>query len=168
MWLWLYVMSCLALTGSRPTCCERLLFAKLFQSQMGTLSVSSLVCWFRNPLAAGSGLGERRGQNALFFLWQLFSQPKMAQDWKIGHFRNPLCVNFQKMVSEVKKNYSPGPLTLKQCSLQSGEVLPPIWGGLKSRFLTSISLGFVPLHFSRPSRQGPHLTSSSKWVGEPD
>merc|ERR1712012_1078537 len=49
-----------------------------------------------------------------------------------------------------------------------GEVLPPIWGGLKSRFLTSISLGFVPLHFSRPSRQGPHLTSSSKWGGEPD
>ena len=24
--------------------------------------------WFPNPLAAGSGLGERRGQNALFFL----------------------------------------------------------------------------------------------------
>ena len=26
------------------------------------------IVWFPNPLAAGSGLGERRGQNALFFL----------------------------------------------------------------------------------------------------
>ena len=28
----------------------------------------SIVVWFPNPLAIGSGLGERRGQNALFFL----------------------------------------------------------------------------------------------------
>ena len=47
----------------------------------------------------------------------------MAENVKIGHFWNPLCVNFQKMVSDVKKNYSPGPQILKQCSLQSGEVL---------------------------------------------
>ena len=40
---------------------------------------------------------------------------------------------------------------MKQHSLQSGEVRPPIWGGLNSRFLASISLRFVPLHFSRPS-----------------
>merc|ERR1711922_128759 len=32
------------------------------------LDVSQKVVWFPNPLAAGSGLGERRGQNALFFL----------------------------------------------------------------------------------------------------
>ena len=62
-----------------------------------------MLVWFPNPLAIGSGLGERRGQNALFFLWQPISQPKMAQDWKIGHFWNPLCVNFQKTVVKEKK-----------------------------------------------------------------
>ena len=41
----------------------------------------------------------------------------------MAHFWNLSCVNYQKMVSDVKKNYSPGPETFKQCSLQSGEVL---------------------------------------------
>ena len=67
------------------------------------------IVWFPNPLAAGSGLGERRGQNALFFLWQPFSQPKMVENLKMAYFWNLLCVNFQKMVSEVKKINSPGP-----------------------------------------------------------
>ena len=97
-------------------------------SYLEKYSVSSLV-WFPNPLAAGSGLGERRGQNALFFLWQPISQPKMAQDWKIGHFWNPLCVNFQKMVSEVKKiilqaprPWNSTPSNLGRFALQFGEV----------------------------------------------
>ena len=34
----------------------------------GLYRVAHPLVWFPNPLAAGSGLGERRGQNALFFL----------------------------------------------------------------------------------------------------
>ena len=104
---------------------------------------------------------ENEGVKTRFFNFKShFLGQKWPENVKIGHFWNPPCVNFQKMVSDVKKNYSPGPYTLKQHSLQSGEVCPPVWGGLKSRFLASIFLGFVPLHFSRPSlsRQGPHLT----------
>ena len=58
---------------------------------------------------------------------------------------------------------------MKQHVLQSGEVRPPIWGGLKSRFLTSISLGFVPLHFSWPSLSSlvPQPTCCWKSDGDP-
>ena len=85
--------------------------------------------WFPNPLAIGSGLGERRGQNALFFLWQPFSQPKMVENLKMAYFWNLLCVNFQKMVSEVKELILQGPRpwnstpsNLGRFALQFGEV----------------------------------------------
>ena len=58
----------------------------------------------------------------------------MAQNYKVEHFWNLLCVNFQKMVLEVKKINSPGPLTLKQCLLPFREVPPPISGGASSHF----------------------------------
>ena len=61
----------------------------------------------------------------------------MAENVKIGHFWNPLCVNFQKMVSDVKKKLFSRPLDLET-------VLPPIWGGFETPvFVTFVSLGFV-------------------------
>ena len=47
--------------------CNSMMQKTLKKDNTGHL-VYKCVVWFPNPLAAGSGLGERRGQNALFFL----------------------------------------------------------------------------------------------------
>ena len=62
------------------------------------------------PQIGGRAVSRSRGlENNYFLLPKPFSRPKMIENLKMAHFWNPPCVNFQKMVSEVKKNYSPGP-----------------------------------------------------------
>ena len=55
------------------------------------------------------GWGNEGVKTRFFFFDSRFLSQKWPENVKIGHFWNAPCVNFQKMVSEVKKNYSPGP-----------------------------------------------------------
>ena len=48
--------------------CQRLVIVVMLSISMSSSKSTQRLVWFPNPLAAGSGLGERRGQNALFFL----------------------------------------------------------------------------------------------------
>ena len=59
------------LTGSHPSPSFRWVSTPSVDTQCWHLPkwYPLWLVWFPNPLAAGSGLGERRGQNALFFLW---------------------------------------------------------------------------------------------------